>query len=514
MNRLAGFTGLPAILTKIIFMALIDALLVTMFFAALNKESNPLAAVIAIIFISANFVYFAKFTLPLKFLLPGLLLLVTFVVVPVIYTVSMSGFNYKTGNEISKEQAIIQLQANGLTSDADNTAFDMVLGKMDGKWAALVTNQNTGEVLFATEKEVIPAQSEQYVKDQYGIARNYPGLQVVAPEVAANSEQEIAALRFPLGDGKFISPQALDVAVLLVQSFVYDKKTDSIKDLSSGALYKDNGLGNYANVDNPTEQLKPGWRAWNNFQNYTHLLTDANVRGPFIGVFVWTITFASLSVLTMFAVGLLLAIVLNRKIALKRFYRSILILPYAIPSFMSILIWNGMFNRQFGAINALFNTQIDFFNSPWLAKMVILIVNLWLGFPYFYLISSGALQAIPQELDEAASIDGASTSQILRRIKLPLLLQILSPLLIASFAFNFNNFNIIYLLTGGGPTDVLGGKQAGATDILITYTYKTAFGSNEQNLGLACAISMIIFIIVGTLSMWSLRRSKVLDSFS
>ena len=173
-----------------------------------------------------------------------------------------------------------------------------------------------------------------------------------------------------------------------------------------------------------------------------------------------------------------------------------------------------MFNRQFGAINALFNTQIDFFNSPWLAKMVILIVNLWLGFPYFYLISSGALQAIPQELDEAASIDGASTSQILRRIKLPLLLQILSPLLIASFAFNFNNFNIIYLLTGGGPTDVLGGKQAGATDISITYTYKTAFGSNEQNLGLACAISMIIFIIVGTLSMWSLRRSKVLDSFS
>jgi arabinogalactan oligomer/maltooligosaccharide transport system permease protein len=180
---------------------------------------------------------------------------------------------------------------------------------------------------------------------------------------------------------------------------------------------------------------------------------------------------------------------------------------------MSILIWNGMFNRQFGAINALFHTHIDFFNSPWLAKMVILIVNLWLGFPYFYLISSGALQAIPSELDEAASLDGASTSQILRRIKLPLLLQILSPLLIASFAFNFNNFNIIYLLTGGGPTDVLHGKQAGATDILITYTYKTAFGSNEQNLGLACAISMIIFVIVGSLSLWSLRRSKVLDSF-
>jgi arabinogalactan oligomer/maltooligosaccharide transport system permease protein len=179
---------------------------------------------------------------------------------------------------------------------------------------------------------------------------------------------------------------------------------------------------------------------------------------------------------------------------------------------MSILIWQGMFNRQFGAINALFHTHIDFFNSPLLAKLVILIVNLWLGFPYFYLISSGALQSIPSELEEAAALDGASSRQIMTRVKLPLILQILSPLLIASFAFNFNNFNIIYLLTGGGPTDVLHGKTAGATDLLITYTYKTAFGSQEQTLGLACAISMVIFLIVGSLSLWSLRRSKVLEN--
>lgn len=214
----------------------------------------------------------------------------------------------------------------------------------------------------------------------------------------------------------------------------------------------------------------------------------------------------------MFSVGLLLAIAMDKKIRFRSFYRSILILPYAIPSFMSILIWNGMFNRQFGAVNQLIGSEIDWLNSPTLAKIVILIVNLWLGFPYFYLISSGALQAIPNELEEAASIDGATPRQVLRLIKLPLLLQILSPLLIASFAFNFNNFNIVYLLTGGGPTDVLAGEVAGATDILITYTYKTAFGSNEQNLGLASSISVIMFLIVGALSLWSLRRSKVLDS--
>jgi arabinogalactan oligomer/maltooligosaccharide transport system permease protein len=179
---------------------------------------------------------------------------------------------------------------------------------------------------------------------------------------------------------------------------------------------------------------------------------------------------------------------------------------------MTILIWAGMFNRQYGAVNLLLGHEIDWLNSAILAKLIILVVNLWLGFPYFYLISSGALQAIPGELEEAASIDGASPRQILQRIKMPLLLQILSPLLIASFAFNFNNFNIVYLLTGGGPTNVLAGETAGATDILITYTYKTAFGSTQQNLGLASAISMIMFIIVGALSMWSLKRSRVLEN--
>ena len=129
-----------------------------------------------------------------------------------------------------------------------------------------------------------------------------------------------------------------------------------------------------------------------------------------------------------------------------------------------------------------------------------------------YLISSGALQSIPNELEEAAAIDGANAKQAFIAIKLPLLVQILGPLLISSFAFNFNNFNIIYLLTGGGPTDSTTGQIAGATDILISYAYKTAFGSTYQNLGLSSAISMMMFIIVGTLSMYSLRKSKVLET--
>jgi arabinogalactan oligomer/maltooligosaccharide transport system permease protein len=226
------------------------------------------------------------------------------------------------------------------------------------------------------------------------------------------------------------------------------------------------------------------------------------------------VVFASATVATTFALGLLLALALNKPLFGRRFYRSILVLPYAMPSVMSILIWGGMFNTEFGAINTLLGTDIAWFQNPNFARIAVILVNLWLGFPYFYLVASGALQAIPTELQEAAAIDGANPRQIFRKITLPLLLQILSPLLIASFAFNFNNFNLIYLLTGGGPRDTLDGEIAGATDILISYTYQIAFGSSKQDLGLASAISLIIFILVASISLYGIRKSKVLESFS
>jgi len=172
---------------------------------------------------------------------------------------------------------------------------------------------------------------------------------------------------------------------------------------------------------------------------------------------------------------------------------------------MSILVWGGMFNTEFGAINALLGTEIAWFQNATFARVAVILVNLWLGFPYFYLITSGAMQAIPSELSEAAAIDGASPRQVFARITLPLLLKIVTPLLIASFAFNFNNFNLIFLLTGGGPRNELDGQIAGATDILISYTYK---------IGLASAISVIIFIIIASISLFGVRKSKVLDSFS
>ena len=511
MNRFSGFTGTFALVSKIIFMAVIDALLLWMFFASLRKHSGILELVIALIAVLSNAVYFSKKAMPFKFLFPGLVLLILFVVIPVAYTVEMSVFNYKSGNEISKSDALTQLIANGLTPDAANTQYDMVLGTYAGQFSALLTNPTTHQSYLGdaeTVKTLVPGSFKMSASgDSIGLA----GFTPYTADQEANLDAEITNAKFPLPGGGFIQPQDTTTASLLTQSITYNSKTGVLTDSATGKSYKDNGNGNFANINNPKELLYPGWKAFNKFQNYAHLLTDSNIRGPFIGVFIWTFFFAGITVIMMFACGLLLAIALQQDLRFKRFYRSIVILPYAIPSFMSILIWKGMFDTQFGAVNGLFHTHIDFFDTPWLARAMVLIVNLWLGFPYFYLISTGALQAIPADLEEAAEMDGASPTQILRQIKLPLLLQILAPLLISSFAFNFNNFNLIYLLTGGGPTNVLHGQNAGATDILITYTYKTAFSGATQNYGSASAISMLIFVIVASLSLWSLRRSRVLD---
>jgi arabinogalactan oligomer/maltooligosaccharide transport system permease protein len=492
-------TKLIPLVTKIFLMAMTTAILGYMSFVAFIAGEVVIGSVLVAIALAANLVYFSRKAVAPKFLFPGIVLLVIFVITPILYTIQMSGYTYKTGNEITKDEALTQIYELGLTSDEAGTTYDLQVGKLDGKYASLLKEQVTGETFFGIDGQVESIQPTDVPS----------GFTPLTVDEIAQNEADIVALKYELGDGIYIIPQAADVAAQLRQSYVYDAAANTLNDSVNGITYVDNGKGNF--VSESGDYLYPGWRQLNPLENYTALILDPVIRGPFVNVFIWTVTFSVLTVLLMFVVGLALAIALDKKIRGRNFYRAILILPYAFPSFMSILIWNGMFNREFGAVNALLGVQIDWYNDALLAKIVILIVNLWLGFPYMYLIATGALQALPAELEEAASIDGASPRQILTQIKLPLLLQILSPLLIASFAFNFNNFNIVYLLTGGGPTDVLAGESAGATDILITYAYKTAFGSTEQNLGLASAISVIMFLIVGALSLWSLKRSKVLE---
>jgi len=482
--------------------------------SAFAQHEYVISAFLAICVLLLALTYLTKISVPLKFFIPGILLLTAFVVGPILYTVTMSGFNYKTGNIISKEEAIVQIKVRGIEQAPSGLTFDIKLGKVNGSPAILASDIANRTYFISTLEARTPVAATDVTLNEYEVAITAPNFTPLTESEFASADKLFTGTRFAFDDKYFIALEGFEAGVVSQQILEFIPGSDQFKNLVNGAIYTDNGRGNYALADDKNAILEPGWRAPIWFENYTKIITDPRVREPLIRVFIWTVVFALLTVLTTFALGLLLALALNKPIRGRRIYRSILVLPYAMPSVMSILIWGGMFNTEFGAINTLLGTNIAWFSDPNFARVAVILVNLWLGFPYFYLISSGSLQAIPSELLEAAAIDGANPRQIFRKITLPLLLQILSPLLIASFAFNFNNFNLIYLLTGGGPRNELDGQIAGATDILISYTYKIAFGTGTQDLGLASAISLIIFVLVASISLYSLRKSKVLETFA
>ncbi len=348
-------------------------------------------------------------------------------------------------------------------------------------------------------------------RDEFDTVVGATGFTTIPENELSAYEAQLQEIAVPGPQGGLITPQGFTTALELVPTLEYDEATDTFTSVTTGVTYVDSGEGNYVNQTDPADNLVPGWREYIGLQNFTSVFTDPQIREPFFFVFIWTFIYAVLSVLLTFVLGLSLAVVLNKPgMHGQRLYRSLLVIPYAIPAFLMILVWAGLLNDDFGALNAVTGWNIPWLFDPFWAKVSILLVNLWLGYPYMFLVSTGALQAIPAELQEAARVDGARNFQIWRMVNMPLLLVALTPLLIASFAFNFNNFNNIYLLTGGGPA-MENSEVAGATDILISYTYKIAFSAGEGNdYGLASAISIFIFLIVGTISAITFSRSKAL----
>lgn len=249
-------------------------------------------------------------------------------------------------------------------------------------------------------------------------------------------------------------------------------------------------------------------------KNFAFILSQANQA--LLPVFLWNVVFAASTVLLNALLGLILGLILNNKgLKLRNFYRTVLIISWALPGVITVQVFVALLNYNFGAINRLLGVlgiyPIPWLNDPDWAKVAILLVNLWLGFPYMMTATLGALSTIPDELYEAAKVDGATPWQALWGITLPLLEKPMVPILLSSFAFNFNNFYIIYLLTGGGPAQEGRLATAQATDILISWAYKTAFSAEGQSAyGLGAAISLLIFAITVAISLVNFRITGAL----
>ncbi len=247
------------------------------------------------------------------------------------------------------------------------------------------------------------------------------------------------------------------------------------------------------------------------FKNFANILTGP-LSKVFLPVFIWTFIYAILSVLGTYFIGLLFAIVLNNPdMKESNVYKAFLVIPWALPATIAILSWKGLLHETYGGINILLqNLGIISDPIPWMsnvfwARFGLIIVNLWLGFPYMMNVCLGALSAIPQTYYEAADIDGANWWTKFTKITLPSIMSSTLPLLISSFAFNFNNFMNAFLITGGGPRVAGGSQFAGSTDILISAAYKLAMNNNLFNI--ASALSVLIFIVIGTLSLINMKMS-------
>ena len=477
-----------------------------------------------------NIVYLTDRFKPMKWILPGMIFMISFVVFPAIYNTYVSFTNWSTGHILNKTQAIKVLEDRTFTpEDQKDILFDLYvlqdqnlqfyffadLDENNMFFGKAVTDEDIITASFATHEPSLKKNGELSIPDGFYLLSgkeqiaNADALQDLSLVIDSKTRAKLFKISvFGASTGSLSSTSQL---------YTYDSTNDALINNSTNTLCP----AVDDNFECDGKEIDPGWRIYVGSENYENLFSNQRIRGPLNIVTKWTFQFAILTVIFSFFVGLLLSMILNKdNLKFQRIYRSLFILPYAIPAFVSVLVWKGLLNPDYGVINNWFAPMYEILEIEpikWLktkesARAAVLLVNTWLGFPYMFLITTGALQSIPKELIEAAKVDGASGIQSFWRITFPLLMVSISPLLIGSFAFNFNNFTLIFLLSGGGPP-VIGSEVAvGWTDILISFTYKLAISGGRGNMfGLASTVTIVVFGIVLLISALSFRYTKRLE---
>ncbi len=502
-------TSLPAITLRFAGLALVDAIAVWLLLFLIRDRVWPLALGILAATLLVNAVNLTDRLYPLRWMSPAFSIIILLVLYPIVFTVYTAFTNYSDGHLLTKVQTIRRIGQDRFLPEGGQTyqwtgfrseAGDLTLWLVSPEGQAFLARP--GEPL----QEAVLGQPGIGELDEHGIPTRLDGYtRLEIRDILPILDSELALLEF--GEPPFtFKIKSIREAAQLQQRFVYDSSQDSITDQRAGTVYPaDDKVGFF--LSSASVPLNPGYQVTIGLDNFDRLLNSPALRGPFVQIFLWTIVFAFFSVFTTFALGLFVALLLNDPILpARRLIRTLLILPYAIPGIIGILIWRGMLNQHLGVITTnlvkLFGWAPGWFIDPFWSKVGILLVNLWLGSPYMMLICSGALQAIPGDIYEAADVDGASGWQKFWDITLPLLLVSVGPLLIASFTFNFNNFSVIYAYNEGRPPIPGTPTPAGYTDILISYTFRLAFETGRgADYAYAAAITIVIFIVVATITL-------------
>jgi len=510
-------------------LAAFNAIIIYAIPLAISFESWFLLTLIILNAFLINFVYLTNKFKPMKWILPGMIFMISFVVFPAVYNSYVSFTNWSTGHILNKSQAIEILENKTYTpEDQKGVEFDLYIlqdQNLDFYYAAdLEDGVYFGKAVY--EEDIFDSEYARIEPSLFndGNFQTPEGYYLLSGKEQIANSSTLQELSLVLNQNTRATLYKISVFGASTgrlsstsQLYNYDPETNTLTNNATNSIcpmvvdnFECDGL-----------EVDPGWRVFVGFENYEKLFSNQRIRGPLNIVAKWTFQFAILTVFLSFFVGLLLSLILNKDgLKFQRIYRSLFILPYAIPAFVSVLVWKGLLNPDYGVINtwlAPLYEVLEMEPVKWLktkesARAAVLLVNTWLGFPYMFLITTGALQSIPKELIEAAKVDGANGLQSFWRIVFPLLMVSISPLLIGSFAFNFNNFTLIFLLSGGGPPVVGSEVPVGWTDILISFTYKLAISGGRGNMfGLASTVTIVIFGIVLLISAISFRYTKRLE---
>lgn len=284
------------------------------------------------------------------------------------------------------------------------------------------------------------------------------------------------------------------------------------------------GMLAFTNYTAPSNLPPANLVDWTGFETFREMAALPQIRQGFLRTAGWTLTWAVATTFTTYFGGLFMALaLLDKNIKIAKVFRIIFILPYAVPGMISLLIWANLLNGQFGPLTRMLRELgiIEWLNHtgllsidhiPWLsdvsmARIMLIVVNLWLGFPYFMLLITGIMTSMPLELYEAATIDGAGKTQQFRFITMPLLLYQTIPLMVMSFSFNMNNFGGVYFLTQGNPSDTLTTQSfAGATDTLMTWIFKLTVDQRMYNR--AAVIAILVFLAIAPFAMYQFSQTK------
>jgi maltose/maltodextrin transport system permease protein len=460
----------------------------------------------------ANFIYLHPSGYTYRYLFPGLFGMGLFVLFPLLYTFYISLTNYSSKHLLTFDRSLNYFTSQSYIVEGSQTlsldlyknaaGLSLLFKNPDGSSGYIVNLPQLPET--ALEVEATPATAEQIA--------NLGQMLALRDIVTRRAALRLLTVRLADSDKKLVASGLREFAEL--RPLFTLQEDGALLNNRSGEILTPNRKTGYFE-DKTGTPVPPGFRVVTGFNNYLRVFTDPGIQEVFWKIFAWTVLFAFLTVILAFSVGMFLATLLNwEKLGAKKLYRTLLILPYAVPSFISIQIFKGIFNKDFGELNiildGLFGIKPDWFGDPFLAKSMLLIVNTWLGFPYMMLLSLGLLQSVSSDLYEASAIEGAGAWTNFSKITMPLIFKPMMPLLISAFAFNFNNFVLIALLTGGRPGFIGTTLNAGETDILVSFTYRLAFeGGAGQDFGLAGTIATCIFVLVAGISYLNLRLTSV-----